>query len=280
MWGTGRNIEGQLGLGNNTNQFTLTQVGSDNNWSNICGAGLFNAAIKTDGTLWTSGNNMFGQLGDGTYNNRNVFAQVGTDTNWSKIYATNASLCAIKNDGTLWFCGYNGNGNSGDGTIILNNTGITTLQQVGTDTDWKIVKFGTNQVIGLKQNGTIWTWGDNFQGQLGDGTLNSHYFPTQLGTDTDWKDIMTSASILALKTNGTLWSWGSNSKGNLGDGTMINRLSPNQIGTDTNWINIISVRSPSIESAILLFGHAVKTFFINIINDNRRNLLYNSPSGI
>ena len=89
----------------------------------------------------------------------------------------------------------------------------------------------------MRTNGTLWAWGNNFYGQLGDGTTTGRTTPVQVGTETNWKAVDTGTShTVATRTNGTLWAWGGNADGQLGDGTTTARLSPIQIGTNTDWV--------------------------------------------
>jgi alpha-tubulin suppressor-like RCC1 family protein len=93
--------------------------------------------------------------------------------------------------------------------------------------------------LAIKTNGTLWSWGDNTDGELGNGTKTDKLVPTQVGTETNWADVKIRYShVQALKTNGTLYAWGYNSLGQLGTGTNIPSLSPIAIGTDSNWVGI------------------------------------------
>lgn len=99
-----------------------------------------------------------------------------------------------------------------------------------------IYACGWNHTIAIKSNGTLWAWGANHYGQLGDGTVTGRSIPAQLGLDTDWKEAATGyGHTLALKTNGTLWSWGYNHHGELGNGTQTDSYSPTQIGVANDW---------------------------------------------
>ena len=90
---------------------------------------------------------------------------------------------------------------------------------------------------GIKGDGTLWTWGLNAYGQLGQGDLATRLIPTQVGTDTDWASVAAgNYHTVAVKTDGTLWAWGYNANGQVGDGTTTTRIVPKQIGTLTNWI--------------------------------------------
>src|SRR3972149_527012 len=101
------------------------------------------------------------------------------------------------------------------------------------------IAAGVTHMVVLKSDGTLWTWGGNTNGQLGDGTTTNSLSPVQIGTDTNWVSIRAgNLYTVALESDGTLWAWGDNAGGALGDGTTTNSLSPVQIGTDTNWVSI------------------------------------------
>lgn len=102
-------------------------------------------------------------------------------------------------------------------------------------------------------SGTLWGWGDNDFGQVGDGKGENRFSPTQVGTDTDCATISTGVShTCATSTDATLWCWGSNSAGQVGDGTTdLVRSSPVQVGTGSEWATVsaggghnLGIRSP------------------------------------
>lgn len=100
---------------------------------------------------------------------------------------------------------------------------------------WKAIDTSAH-TLAIAEDGTLWSWGTNSNGQLGLGDTTDRTVPTQVGTDTNWESIVTCAShSLAIKTDGTLWSWGANSNGQLGLGDNTNRNMPTQIGIDTDW---------------------------------------------
>ena len=93
--------------------------------------------------------------------------------------------------------------------------------------------------MATKADGSLWAWGYNIFGQLGDATYTNRDVPTAVGFDTDWGQIAAGWNHnIAIKTNGTLWAWGNNNAGQLGDGTNTNNNAPIQIGTATNWQSI------------------------------------------
>ena len=118
-------------------------------------------------------------------------------------------------------------------------TGITPVK-IGSDTDWTAIAAGSGHSLALKSDGTLWAWGDNSYGQLGDGTTDNKIIPTKVGSNTDWTAIAAgSGHSLALKSDG-IWSWGDNSYGQLGDGTTDNKIIPTKVGLDTSWKAIAS----------------------------------------
>ena len=101
------------------------------------------------------------------------------------------------------------------------------------------IAAGDDHTIALRSNGTLWAWGWNGYGQVGDGTTTDRHSPVQIGSDTNWVAIAAGDwHTIALKSNGTLWSWGSNGLGQLGDGTTTNKNRPVQIGSDPTWVAI------------------------------------------
>src|SRR5208283_4233244 len=117
-----------------------------------------------------------------------------------------------------------------------------------TDTNWTAVAAGVMHSVALKSDGTLWAWGDNSYGELGDTTTANQSSPEQIAlpgsltTDAVNHEWAATAAgnyfTVALKSDGTFWAWGDNSYGELGDTTTTNQSSPEQIGTETDWIAI------------------------------------------
>jgi alpha-tubulin suppressor-like RCC1 family protein len=143
----------------------------------------------------------------------------------------------IKTDGTLWGWGRNNNGELGLGT---NTPEYFTPQLISSSAVWSKVFTGVSTgSFAIKNDGSLWVWGDGGAGKLGTGNQNDIYIPTQLGTATDWDYVTSGSHTIAKKTNGTLWGWGSNIYGQLNLGTNSIELNPVQISTATNWNKIV-----------------------------------------
>ena len=108
--------------------------------------------------------------------------------------------------------------------------------QVGSLGDWAQTACTLVSVLAVKTDGTLWSWGSNNDGQLGQGDRITRSSPVQVGALTNWAQVsVADDSSLAVKTNGTLWSWGKNDFGQLGVNNLIARSSPVQIGSNTDW---------------------------------------------
>lgn len=237
LWGWGDNRHGQLGNGTRYSFIAPYQVGADNNWRAISTKEFHCLAIKQDGTLWTWGRNSEGQLGDSTITERTIPTQIAKGTKWLNISAGYDHSLGIKQDGSLWAWGHNPNRELG---VDFFMEFITIPRQVGTAINWKSISAGFFSSMGIKEDGTLWGWGNNVLGQLGDGTSNNiKTVPVQIGAATNWKEVaMGNFHTLAIKQNGTIWAWGNNDSGEIGDGTNIRKLVPTQVGTANDWVAI------------------------------------------
>ena len=240
MWGSG--FYGQIGNNTGLNRSSPVQtVAGGNNWSSVACGYYHTAAIKTDGTLWTWGQNSNGQLGDNTATRKSSPVQtIAGGTNWSSVAGGVFHTAATKTDGTLWMCGQNSSGQLGDNTTIRKSSPV---QTIAGGTNWSSVAGGVYHTAAIKTDGTLWTWGTNAFGQLGDNTLIHRSSPVQVvGFATNWSSVACGYySTYALKKDGTLWAWGFNGYGQLGDNTIANKSSPIQtIAGGTNWSKISS----------------------------------------
>ncbi len=247
-WGSDSN--GQLGLGTLLNSNVPLMVGSGfmTSPSNpgqtvISGGDGYTVAFKKDGSLWAWGYNDWGQFGDGTQTGSSTPKQIGTG--FTSVTAGRHTTFAIKSDGSLWAWGRNSQGQLGDGT----KTDSPTPKQIGTGFTSVVVAPDPYiaTTFAIKSDGSLWAWGSNWYGQLGDGTSTESLTPKQVGTGFA-SVISTGFSTFALTTDGSLWAWGTNSNGQLGDGTKTDSLTPKQIGTGFMTVASYAGRTVAIKS--------------------------------
>ena len=112
---------------------------------------------------------------------------------------------------------------------------------------WKDISTGDYHSIAIKMDGTLWAWGNNGSGQIGDGTTTGRSFPIQVGTANNWKKVEAGYNhSFAIKMDGTLWAWGENAYAQLGNGSTTESHTPIQIGSDNNWSKISSSRMHTV----------------------------------
>ncbi|NTV40959.1 MAG: hypothetical protein HGA61_01670 [Candidatus Moranbacteria bacterium] len=252
LWAWGSNGSGQLGDGTATQRYTPTQVlnsdesGYFQDIETVSAGNNFSLALKSDGTVWAWGNNDNGQLGDNTNDSSNLPVQVlgvGGEGFLSDITAIasgeNFSL-ALKSDGTVLAWGENTFGQLGDDSTsgALFPVEVVGAEGSGFLENISAISAGENFSLALKSDGTVWAWGRNNVGQLGDGLLSDSEVPIQIHDSTGVgflegiSKISAGAShSLALKADGTgmVFAWGLNDQGQLGTGNFTNRSLPTQV---------------------------------------------------
>ena len=199
--------------------------------------------------LFTWGENVEGKLGDNSTVHRSSPVQIA-GTTWShagNTFGFGDMAWGTKTDGTLWTWGDGAYGTTGHNSTVKRSSPT----QVGTDTTWSdMVNIGEGFSVAsaaVKTDGTLWTWGHNFRGMLGqnqaEAQLDAVSSPVQVPGTTWGTDVDTLGGgdnrLMAIKTDGTLWYWGYGGYGSMGNnvgGTAYNS-SPVQIG-GTTWKNI------------------------------------------
>ena len=232
LWTWGANQAGSLGQ-NQTAPVKIsspTQVGSDTTWNTVYGTTFETYyATKTDGTLWVWGLGSNGQLGQNNLTSYSSPVQIPGTTWTGKLSNGEYSMAAVKTDGTLWVWGANTHGvlgqnesPSGPWWSLTHPRKSSPVQIPGTT--WSDVRSDSSRMIGLKTDGTLWAWGYNSLGALGQnqapGQLDSVSSPIQI-PGTTWSKLqdpgLNGGWFSAIKTDGTLWGWGSGTTGELGN---------------------------------------------------------------
>jgi alpha-tubulin suppressor-like RCC1 family protein len=226
LWGWGCNgASRRLGNYNITDEQVSSPVqtiSGGTNWKQVTTASNHVAAIKTDGTLWTWGFNATGQLGIDAAcivipGRSSPVQTISGGTNWKQVSARRSSSLATKTDGTLWGWG------SGFAGVLGNNLTIdqsSPVQTISGGTNWRVVNSGRAHVGAIKCDGTLWMWGCQNMGRIGNGvtSFSGPSSPVQtISGGTNWKQVnLGRTHSSAIKDDGTLWMWGTNGLGELG----------------------------------------------------------------
>jgi len=227
----------------------------------VAAGSLHALALKSDGTVWAWGGNYCGELGNGitTDSNTPVQVMVSPGVPLSGVVAIAAGYeysLALKSDGTVWAWGLNKYGQLGDGTTT--NRG-SPVQVTGLSGVVAIAAGGgySGHSLALKSDGTVWAWGRNNCGQLGDGTTTNRGSPIQV---TGLSGVVAIAAgyehSLALSSDGTVWAWGANGGGQLGNGTTTNSSYPVHVRRTTGEAQrgVIAIAAGAYHSLALAGG--------------------------
>tara|TARA_R100000008_G_scaffold83448_1_gene68885 strand:+ start:55 stop:1215 length:1161 start_codon:yes stop_codon:yes gene_type:complete len=240
IWSWGNGDDGSAGTNDDVTYSSPIQIlagsGSVGGYSLDARNGI---AQKSDGTIWSWGKGSEGANGQ---NNRTSYSspmQIGTGEDWSKVVSAGyRHMGAVKTDGTLWVWGKNSDGilglNQADGARVSSPTQIP-----GT---WSTSEGGYGGgyyfSLGIKNDGTLWAWGSNTNGRLGQNDETKQSSPVQIPGDT-WSYVAaTQEAAHAVKTDGTLWVWGNNTNGQLGLNNRTKYSSPVQVGSGTDWSKV------------------------------------------
>jgi alpha-tubulin suppressor-like RCC1 family protein len=210
--------------------------------------------------LWTWGHNNVGQLGTSNILHRSSPVQtIAGGTNWKKVSIGAQHMLAIKNDGTLWAWGHNEYGQLGNNSTAHRSSPV---QTIAGGANWAKVACGDYHTLAIKNDGTLWAWGNNTYGQLGDGTFTHRSSPVQIGTGQNWNKIAAGLThSFGMKTDGTLWSWGNNSNGELGLNVGTSFNSPQQISG--KWKELCDMTTATggaairVDGTLWVWGHAL-----------------------
>lgn len=185
--------------------------------------GYHRLALKSDGTVWAWGYNGFGEIGVGTYGGAHPLpAQVSGLTGIVAIAAGNQHSLALDSSGTLYSWGRNDDGELARGgpDTYAHPTPLAIPQNL---TGASALSGGGAHSLALVSGGSIWAWGNNRFGQLGDGSNTLRNTPQAVSVVTNVTSISAgSVHTLALESDGTVWAWGKNIFGELGQGSMDN----------------------------------------------------------
>lgn len=217
VWAWGSGGDGQLGTGRNIDVSNPVAVPSLADVKRIAAAGMHSLAIKTDGTVWAWGNNYYGQLGDGTDVDKNTPVQVTAEVNGVVQPLTNiVAVCGgdwhsvvVDGSGTVWRWGYDYYDAYEDSDYYYDRAIPVTRVPASLD-----VACGAEFTLALARDGTVSAWGNNYFGQLGNGTDIDSY-PEGTTYSLQVRNLSGVSAIaagyyhsLALKSDGTVWRWG------------------------------------------------------------------------
>jgi len=246
-WGAG-NI-GQLGTGAVLVSSVPVEVaGSRTDWIQACAGSRHSCAVTVAGLLFCWGTDVTGQLGIIDSANQlsphQVHRGLPTAAGWQQVVGGRAHTCAVRRPGVgaereVWCWGSDSSGQVGIGDTLES---IQNLPMRVAGDNWERLTAGVEHTCGIRQDGTLWCWGNNLYFQLGIGSAAPDQpAPAQVGVDTNWARVSGGTQhTCGVRTDGTLWCWGRASSFQLGLGPEVAGAvrDPTRVGTDTDWVDV------------------------------------------
>jgi len=221
-WGLG--AEGAVGYGGTENQWTPVLL-EGRRFTQLAAGGYHTCALDTAGKAWCWGSNMLGQLGNGAQRDGDNLGDLATpalepvavvgDHTFVKLTAANHT-CGLTAGGEVWCWG-----NNQSGQIAPPEAGmeITTPRPIITEERFVDIAAGWHHTCGLTADGEVWCWGNNFSGQLGNGTMDDSVVPVQVATSLRFDSIAVHGSTSCGIVEGQgPWCWGSSYTGEMAGG--------------------------------------------------------------
>lgn len=279
LWACGRNNYGMLGTNDRTNYSSPVLVVGNHSFISINSELDSTAALKSDGSCWVWGSNVSGCLGTGTTASYSSPVQVIGNHSFLTVITNENCMAGLKADGAVWCWGVNTYGSCAqisDSTVLTSYT--SPVQICGSHSFIEIQRAGPTSFIARKIDGSVWGWGRNDVGQIGNHyarvisspvqVLGNHSFIKIVGNNTTpGNDIYVRAlevpstipdnqgTYAALKADGSVWCWGNNNYGQCGLGKVANYAWP---GTVSIWSPVKVVGNHSF---VQLFPNCENTLF-------------------
>lgn len=233
LWAWGSDGNGLLGNGDEKGSSTVPTKVMDNVKAVV--SGDYNVAIiKKDGSLWVWGSNEYGEMGNGT---RGIYSHIHTPQKVMDgvidVAVGAFHIAAVKQDGSLWIWGSNQHGALGDKNVLPGGMRTKPIKIMDDVVEVEANSFNT---MAIKQDGSLWGWGNNMYGQLGDGTYEDKYEPVRVMEDV--LSISMDQYTMIVKKDGTLWGCGDNREGVLGKDVKAKQLEFEKLMSDVRAVSV------------------------------------------
>jgi alpha-tubulin suppressor-like RCC1 family protein len=264
LYAWGLNTSGQLGDGTTLSKSSPVVIGTGT-WNDVSAGAFHTAAIAANNKLFTWGNNQQSQLGDGTIISRSSPVIIG-DSSWSAVSAGWSHTAAVLANGSMFAWGLAMHfgedqfvrGSNYNSPVAIQSTEFFTqvsagaANLLGLDASgriwssgpigtpgnyWNEIAIGSDHVLALRSDGSLFAWGDNAFGQLGDTTLFKRSAPVKIGPSS-WAAIGAAGNTsYAIRGDGSLFAWGNATGGEIGDSTVVRSIFDDAQGS-YSWIKI------------------------------------------
>ncbi|HHC08263.1 MAG TPA: hypothetical protein ENK55_06065 [Actinobacteria bacterium] len=237
----GGNARGQLGDGatgrgtGDADRPTPGEVLGARAFEDVAVGQLHVCALDGEGGVWCWGASSSGQLGAAVGGDQTAPIRAGGDLRLVRLaQGGDTTSCGVDADGAAWCWGSNNFGQLGDGTRT--NVGQAEPRRVVGDHEFEALAVGRTHACGIDLDGSLWCWGRNEAGQLGDGTTTDRAEPGVVAFDLPVRQVTANDRVTcAVTDDGRGWCWGANVEGRLGDGTLDDHAVPAEVAGGRRW---------------------------------------------
>ncbi len=210
VWAWGYNLLGQLGDGTGDSRTKPTQVLGVGAITQVSAGSLHSVGRKSDGSVWAWGSNQDGQLGIGTQTQTGSATQVKSLTAVTQVSAGGGFTLALRTDGSVWAWGTNKSGELGVAPAVTPDGYRAVATRINGLPPMVTVAAGTTHSMALAADGTVWAWGDQSNGILGNQQLVAGVaLPARVSGLTDVIAIAAGSNhSMALRNDGSVYVWG------------------------------------------------------------------------
>jgi len=246
-WGWGANGYGSLCTGRSIMEVTPVEIPGLTGATAVQGGQDHVLWLLADGKVMACGENGFGQLGTGNYTSSMVPVPVPGLSQVVQITAGNTSSGALDSAGNVYMWGYNRQGQIGVGSqrFVSSPTKVklpfpAVSMSAGGDA------VGNGHTIAILNDHSVYAWGDDSNGQLGDGQTKNEFSPVEVDVPagvTFTTAVAGGIHSLALDTKGSVYAWGAGAKGQLGAGRVRQSVSPLKVDIRVDMISATALDS-------------------------------------
>jgi alpha-tubulin suppressor-like RCC1 family protein len=225
-------------------------------WAQFSMGDTHSAAIQPEGLGYAWGYNYDGAIGNGITASSNTTTPYNWGSNIRAVYANRKTTLSIDNNDVLYLCGERWYGIGGSSDMLVPYYHTTPTQFA---TNVRSASMGFNHLVYVKNDNTLWVYGENSHGQIGDNTTNNCYTAKQILTNVSYA-VAGDCITAAVKTDGTLWVWGYNGSGQVGNGSTSDKYTPVQVLTNVFTVSVMGDHVMAIKNDGSLWAWGLNSY--------------------
>ena len=223
----GRGLSGELGLGDRIARSFPTRVPEIEGAVSVSSGAAHTCGLTSEGDALCWGRGFEGQLGNRQVGEFLTPQTVQGGATFTRLSAGGRHTCGLTDGGAVRCWGWNVSGQLGNATTVTLDVPVSVE---GGPAGWTDLSAGALHSCAVGEDERVWCWGENEDGQLGDGTQTDRLVPTAINSELRFRSVSAGLShSCAVTTTGAAYCWGDNSRAQIGDGSLTDRPAPAQV---------------------------------------------------